>query len=1199
MKRGTASRVVIGGNTMLDLPKGLVFGTDVILGGIAGLTSDFNGLVLSNTLMLGKKISHISVITVIVRGQSPLNLPYAIANSLHYVKAFGGSEFVPENYIDSVTVDGKCEQRNLPDNYIERQFIYMMDESYLLTDIVPTYDGRVEMDFQTTTIPSGAVSLLGGRTATYGGLFFAKSSGNVWFVDAFGTSSGARYDLSAPLSNNTRYKFTFNNKVATLESGGTTLFTNTFTGENANGAALAINGYNSAGSITGSTAGIYLYSFKVWNGQGELVMNLVPAVQKGTVPVVGFYDTVSGTFKTATAGTFAAGGEAVPTPDTPMDIVCNNGVLKARHASGLPLGYTLLDYIQSSGTQYIDTGAYISTGYKVRVKAYATSIPTTTAFFGCTSVADASDAKKGIYRLIGGTINRCAWGNGGGSVVGNLPGNDAVNTWYDMVCDNGVWTINDTLFATCPESSFTSEYSMWLFDRNTDGTVGLPASCRISVCQIWDNNGQMIRNFVPAKNSSNVVGMYDLVSEQFFTNQGTGDFTAGTAVSDPVEIYTDGTVEQVTDSDGLTATAEMLLSVVDYKDTQEVLSGSITKNIGIKVMTGDEAFQVGTNGWISEDTITDNLNAIYTPICTHFAGTDTTPTANSNTVRVYYTSQNIPRVYFGVDKTIYTSDTVFKQFLKDQYNAGTPVIIIYPLATATTETVTPQVLEKEPITQTAGSISNLDVTAVSSVYTTPTPQKPLQINCNNGVLKVSPNLFNGIVEQGGLGDGTGTETSSSVRIRTTAVSVKPNTQYNLSWITNSGTAVVIRNAHFYDANNTWISRLNASTFTTPPDTAFVRFVWQRTDSTSDVTPSDISNVQLELGSTATQYRPYGQIYTDGTVETINVHSKNLFDPTKVLFGYYRDRITGNKTQSSQNFMSSDDGYIPCLPNTTYTFVGTNKTDGTYSKYNTIYFFDSAKNYLGASPYEISQPTTGTTPNNCYYLQVRSNPLDNSTPIQDAFAQFNWQLERGSTVTTYAPYYNGGTATAEMLLKAGTYQDVQSIIDGAITRNVGVLVFDGTESWTVASTNVLQADVFPVSSVQPAVGGYCTALSYTDSSTLSGMPENSFRLGSQVYPRRLYVKSSVYATDATTWTNYLKAQYAAGTSVIVVYPLATPTTESVTGQTLQVTDGDNIVEITQASMNGLELEASYDTGVVAIIQEVQDVNLNNNVTVTIE
>ena len=60
-----------------------------------------------------------------------------------------------------------------------------------------------------------------------------------------------------------------------------------------------------------------------------------------------------------------------PTPDAPVDIVCNNGVLKARHQSGLPLGYTLLDYIESSGTQYIDTRVKITSTYQRVVSKFS------------------------------------------------------------------------------------------------------------------------------------------------------------------------------------------------------------------------------------------------------------------------------------------------------------------------------------------------------------------------------------------------------------------------------------------------------------------------------------------------------------------------------------------------------------------------------------------------------------------------------------------------------------------------------------------------------------------------------------------------------------------------------------------------------------------------------------------------------------
>ena len=45
-------------------------------------------------------------------------------------------------------------------------------------------------------------------------------------------------------------------------------------------------------------------------------------------------------------------------------------------------------------------------------------------------------------------------------------------------------------------------------------------------CKIT-NSGELVRNLVPAKNSSGVVGMYDTVNNVFYTNAGTVTFTAG------------------------------------------------------------------------------------------------------------------------------------------------------------------------------------------------------------------------------------------------------------------------------------------------------------------------------------------------------------------------------------------------------------------------------------------------------------------------------------------------------------------------------------------------------------------------------------------------------------------------------------------------------------------------------------------------
>ena len=193
----------------------------------------------------------------------------------------------------------------LPAGYTRLEYVNMDSGSYLLTNLVPTYDGKIEMDFKTTSLTSYS-SVVGGRSvATTGaGLNFGYFN-NKLLVDGFDSK---RFTSNVVPTANTRYKFTFNNKVTTLESGGSILFTNTFTGTKANGAALVINGLNNAGTVVNNTAGIYLYSFKMWDAQGALTANYIPVTYNNTV---GFYDIVSGTFKTATSGTFTAGPACV------------------------------------------------------------------------------------------------------------------------------------------------------------------------------------------------------------------------------------------------------------------------------------------------------------------------------------------------------------------------------------------------------------------------------------------------------------------------------------------------------------------------------------------------------------------------------------------------------------------------------------------------------------------------------------------------------------------------------------------------------------------------------------------------------------------------------------------------------------------------------------------------------------------------
>ena len=80
--------------------------------------------------------------------------------------------------------------------------------------------------------------------------------------------------------------------------------------------------------------------------------------------------------------------------------------------------------------------------------------------------------------------------------------------------------------------------------------------------------------------------------------------------------------------------------------------------------------------------------------------------------------------------------------------------------------------------------------------------------------------------------------------------------------------------------------------------------------------------------------------------------------------------------------------------------------------------------------------------------------------------------------------------------------------------------------------------------------------------------------------------TVYNT-VEKFKQFLAEQYNNGTPVIIVFPLVTSTSETVTGQTLTTVDGDNVLTITQASINNLPISAKYTTGGSTVISFVND------------
>jgi hypothetical protein len=90
------------------------------------------------------------------------------------------------------------------------------------------------------------------------------------------------------------------------------------------------------------------------------------------------------------------------------------------------------------------------------------------------------------------------------------------------------------------------------------------------------------------------------------------------------------------------------------------------------------------------------------------------------------------------------------------------------------------------------------------------------------------------------------------------ISIKPSTNY----IKNGASFIV-----FYDSNKNFISGLVGTSFTTPTNAYFLRMSGSL---------STIDTVQLELGSTATNYVPFGQLSEIYRINTTPIQNTDIF-----------------------------------------------------------------------------------------------------------------------------------------------------------------------------------------------------------------------------------------------------------------------------------------------------------------------------------
>lgn len=196
----------------------------------------------------------------------------------------------------------------------------------------------------------------------------------------------------------------------------------------------------------------------------------------------------------------------------------------------LPAGYTELDYIESTGTQYIDTGIVRdidNNTYKLKLNVSYSNVNTRQL--------------QGVQGYVYVGVVNGYWQYG--SASNDHTNIQAIPNIFHSIELNANKTKSSFIYgkinnidvvggSQISNSPVNAHFCLFMLNG-----FNFPSSCKNKECELYEND-ILVRNFIPCINDQNEVGMYDTVSQTFFGNDGTGNFIAGPVIGpSPEPVY--------------------------------------------------------------------------------------------------------------------------------------------------------------------------------------------------------------------------------------------------------------------------------------------------------------------------------------------------------------------------------------------------------------------------------------------------------------------------------------------------------------------------------------------------------------------------------------------------------------------------------------------------------------------------------------
>lgn len=180
--------------------------------------------------------------------------------------------------------------------------------------------------------------------------------------------------------------------------------------------------------------------------------------------------------------------------------------------NSLPAGYRLLEYVESTGAQYVDTGLTYFPDFEVGVQMRE-SVGNNTLGVGNSGKFGRNSAQKPTWKLIVNNI----------SLISEIH----VTSRIDASYRNGVFSGNGTIVAT-RQNPFSSG-QMLLFSTGENLPTSYP--CVMFYCRLIDQSGALVRDYIPVADANGVAGLWDRVSGTMFYSATATPLVAGPEVS--------------------------------------------------------------------------------------------------------------------------------------------------------------------------------------------------------------------------------------------------------------------------------------------------------------------------------------------------------------------------------------------------------------------------------------------------------------------------------------------------------------------------------------------------------------------------------------------------------------------------------------------------------------------------------------------